>query len=48
RDHGGAGLGLAIARDLSAHQGGTLTAEGGAGGAGGARLVLRLPTARRP
>lgn len=40
RDHGGAGLGLAIARDLSTHHGGTLTAEDCAGGA---RLVLRLP-----
>ncbi|WP_240803644.1 ATP-binding protein [Streptomyces sp. A0592] len=45
RDHGGAGLGLAIARDLSAHHGGTLTAEDGAGGA---RLVLRLPLTQRP
>ncbi|MFE6835034.1 sensor histidine kinase [Streptomyces sp. NPDC057705] len=40
RDHGGAGLGLAIARDLSTHHGGTLTAEDSARGA---RLVLRLP-----
>ncbi|MFF4366809.1 ATP-binding protein [Streptomyces sp. NPDC001594] len=40
RDHGGAGLGLAIARDLAAHHGGTLTAEPSAAGA---RLVLRLP-----
>ncbi|WP_326594014.1 sensor histidine kinase [Streptomyces sp. NBC_01294] len=45
RDHGGAGLGLAIARDLSAHHGGTLTAEDSARGA---RLVLRLPTTHRP
>ncbi|MFD3542373.1 sensor histidine kinase [Streptomyces sp. NPDC058662] len=42
RDHGGAGLGLAIARDLAAHHGGTLTARSAARGA---RLVLRLPTA---
>ncbi|WP_079432103.1 MULTISPECIES: ATP-binding protein [unclassified Streptomyces] len=40
RDHGGAGLGLAIARDLAAHHGGTLTAEPSPAGA---RLVLRLP-----
>ncbi|MEU6215859.1 ATP-binding protein [Streptomyces sp. NPDC047023] len=45
RDHGGAGLGLAIARDLSAHHGGSLTAEPSA--RGGARLVLRLPAAGR-
>ncbi|MFE6912012.1 ATP-binding protein [Streptomyces erythrochromogenes] len=44
RDHGGAGLGLAIARDLSAHHGGTLTAEDCASGA---RLVLRLPLTQR-
>lgn len=44
RDHGGAGLGLAIARDLSAHHGGTLTAEESPYGA---RLVLRLPVAHR-
>ncbi|MFE0012489.1 ATP-binding protein, partial [Streptomyces erythrochromogenes] len=44
RDHGGAGLGLAIARDLSTHHGGTLTAEDCAGGA---RLVLRLPLTQR-
>lgn len=44
RDHGGAGLGLAIARDLTAHHGGTLTAEDAPRGA---RLVVRLPTARR-
>nr|WP_308296013.1 ATP-binding protein [Streptomyces yangpuensis] len=44
RDHGGAGLGLAIARDLSTHHGGTLTAEDCASGA---RLVLRLPLTPR-
>lgn len=44
RDHGGAGLGLAIARDLTAHHGGTLTAEESARGA---RLVVRLPVAAR-
>ncbi|WP_329391236.1 ATP-binding protein [Streptomyces sp. NBC_01351] len=42
RDHGGAGLGLAIARDLTAHHGGTLTAEDAPSGA---RLVVRLPLA---
>ncbi|MEV7520505.1 HAMP domain-containing sensor histidine kinase [Streptomyces sp. NPDC091371] len=42
RDHGGAGLGLAIARDLTAHHGGTLTAEDSPGGA---RMVVRLPLA---
>ncbi|MEV6955560.1 ATP-binding protein [Streptomyces sp. NPDC051183] len=40
RDHGGAGLGLAIARDLTAHHGGTLTAEDSPRGA---RFVVRLP-----
>ncbi|MER5730627.1 ATP-binding protein [Streptomyces sp. NPDC002138] len=43
RDHGGAGLGLAIARDLTAHHGGTLTAEDSVQGA---RLVVRLPSVR--
>ncbi|MFD3696986.1 sensor histidine kinase [Streptomyces sp. NPDC058646] len=45
RDHGGAGLGLAIARDLTDHHGGTLTAEYASRGA---RLVLRLPAAHGP
>lgn len=40
RDHGGAGLGLAIARDLTAHHGGTVRAEDSPRGA---RLVVRLP-----
>jgi signal transduction histidine kinase len=39
---GGAGLGLAIARDVAARHGGTLTAEDG-DALPGARLVLRLP-----
>ncbi|MFJ9074730.1 sensor histidine kinase [Streptomyces sp. NPDC102278] len=41
RDQGGAGLGLAIARDLAAHHGGSVTAEPHPGGA---RLVVRLPS----
>ncbi|MFD7560543.1 sensor histidine kinase [Streptomyces sp. NPDC059835] len=45
RDHGGAGLGLAIARDLTAHHGGTLTAEDSPRGA---RFVVRLPPAPTP
>ncbi|MFG2823174.1 ATP-binding protein [Kitasatospora sp. NPDC048365] len=43
RELGGAGLGLAIARDLATHHGGTLAAE--PPGAPGARFVLRLPLA---
>ena len=44
RDEGGAGLGLAIARDVAARHGGTLTVASGA--AGGARFVLGLPSVR--
>ncbi|MCZ4085257.1 sensor histidine kinase [Streptomyces antarcticus] len=45
RDEGGAGLGLAIARDLAAHHGGSVTAEPAVRGA---RLVVRLPSAGTP
>lgn len=43
RDDGGAGLGLAIARDVAVRHGGTLTAS--AAPAGGALFELRLPLA---
>jgi signal transduction histidine kinase len=45
RDEGGAGLGLAIARDLVRAQGGTLAV--GEAPAGGALFEVRLPLARR-
>ncbi|WP_432586658.1 HAMP domain-containing sensor histidine kinase [Streptomyces sp. HD1123-B1] len=44
RDDGGAGLGLAIARDVAERHGGTLTV--GAGPGGGALFELRLPLGR--
>ncbi|MFJ3655426.1 sensor histidine kinase [Streptomyces nigra] len=44
RDDGGAGLGLAIARDVAVRHGGTLTV--GRAPAGGALFELRLPRAR--
>lgn len=43
RDDGGAGLGLAIARDVAARHGGTLTVRDAP--AGGALFELRLPLA---
>lgn len=43
RDAGGAGLGLAIARDVAVRHGGSLTAGEAPGG--GARFTLRLPAA---
>ncbi|WP_338686691.1 HAMP domain-containing sensor histidine kinase [Streptomyces acidiscabies] len=48
RDEGGAGLGLAIARDIAVRHGGTLTV--GEAPAGGAKFELRLPARglRRP
>ncbi|WP_327435755.1 HAMP domain-containing histidine kinase [Streptomyces sp. NBC_01201] len=45
RDEGGAGLGLAIARDVVSRHGGTLAV--GTASAGGARFTLRLPSAGR-
>ncbi|MDQ3943917.1 MAG: ATP-binding protein [Actinomycetota bacterium] len=44
RHGGGAGLGLAIAREIVAAHGGTITAEDAPGG--GARFVVRLPAGR--
>ncbi|MFD0550353.1 ATP-binding protein [Streptomyces rectiviolaceus] len=45
RDDGGAGLGLAIARDVAARHGGTLTVKEAPGG--GALFELRVPAASR-
>jgi signal transduction histidine kinase len=45
RDEGGAGLGLAIARDVAHRHGGTLTV--GRSPAGGAVFELALPDAAR-
>ncbi|MGW6062584.1 sensor histidine kinase [Streptomyces sp. NPDC055189] len=45
RDDGGAGLGLAIARDVAARHGGTLTVREAPGG--GALFELRVPAAAR-
>jgi signal transduction histidine kinase len=44
RDDGGAGLGLAIARDVAVRHGGTLTVRDAP--AGGALFELRLPGSR--
>ncbi|MBT2368583.1 HAMP domain-containing histidine kinase [Streptomyces sp. ISL-10] len=46
RDEGGAGLGLAIARDVARHHDGTLTVSRSP--AGGALFELRLPRAAEP
>lgn len=45
RDDGGAGLGLAIARDVAVRHGGTLTVAGAP--SGGAQFRLRLPRSKR-
>ena len=43
RDDGGAGLGLALVREIALHHGGSVSVEDG--GLGGARFVVRLPAA---
>ncbi len=45
---GGAGLGLAIARDVAERHGGTLVVDDGDAASPGACLVLRLPLAGPP
>ncbi|NBW31242.1 MAG: sensor histidine kinase [bacterium] len=45
RGHGGAGLGLAVARSIAAAHGGTIAAETALGG--GARLIVRIPLATK-
>jgi signal transduction histidine kinase len=47
RNHGGSGIGLAIARALIAAHGGTITASNGDRGLG-ARFTITLPTSRPP
>lgn len=45
RSHGGAGLGLAIARSIATAHGGTIAAETAVGG--GARMIVRIPLAAK-
>jgi signal transduction histidine kinase len=45
RSHGGAGLGLAIARSIATAHNGTITAETAVGG--GARMIVRIPLATK-
>ena len=45
RSHGGAGLGLAIARSIAGAHGGTIAAETAVGG--GARMIVRIPLAAK-
>jgi len=45
RSHGGAGLGLAIARSIAGAHNGTIAAESAVGG--GARMIVRIPLAAK-
>jgi signal transduction histidine kinase len=45
RSHGGAGLGLAIARSIATAHNGTIAAETAVGG--GARMIVRIPLANK-